>query len=107
MVRGIGLLALEAEVMGGSSWDKLDRMRELNLVSSRSLDLIEDSFSFLVGLRLGRQLAALAGGQKPDNCVDPERLPERQRSQLRSAFKGVDALLQILRSQYKLDMIAR
>ena len=107
MVRGIGLLALEADLMGGTSWDKLERLRELNLVSSRNLDLIEDSFSFLVGLRLGRQLEALTSGQNPDNCIDPERLPERQRTQLRSAFKGVDALLQIMRSHYKLDMIAR
>ncbi len=107
LVRGIGLLALEADLMGGTSWDKLDRLREMNLVSSRNLDLIEDSFSFLVGLRLGRQLEALKSGQKPDNCIDPERLPERQRTQLRNSFRGVDALLQILRSHYKLDMIAR
>ena len=107
MVRGVGLLALEAQVMGGTTWDKLDRLRSLGLFSSKKLDLIEDSFSCLIRMRLGRQLAAISNGQEPDNCINPDILSDRVRSDLRTAFKGVDTLLQLLRNHYKLDMIAR
>ena len=93
--------------MGGTTWDKLDRLRSLGLFSSKKLDLIEDSFSCLIRMRLGRQLAAISNGQEPDNCINPDILSDRVRSDLRSAFKGVDTLLQLLRNHYKLDMIAR
>lgn len=107
MVRGIGLLALEVGIVGGSTWDKIERLRSLNLVASGDLDDIEESFSTLVRMRLGRQLSALRTNQEPDNCVDPLVMTERSRKQLRAALRGVDTLLQILRSHYKLDMIAR
>ena len=107
MVRGIGLLALEVGIVGGSTWEKVERLRSLNLISSTDLEAIEESFNTLVRMRLGRQLSARAANQEADNCIDPLVMTERQRIQLRAALRGVDTLLQILRSHYKLDMIAR
>ena len=107
LVRGISLLALEVGVLGGSTWDKLERLRPLNLIATSDLDTLEESFSFLVKLRLGRQLSARAANQEADNCVDPLVMTERNRVQLRAALRGVDTLLQIMRSHYQLDMIAR
>ncbi len=107
MVRGIGLLALEVGIVGGSTWEKIERLRSLNLISSTDLEAIEESFNTLVRMRLGRQLSARAANQEADNCIDPLVMTERNRIQLRAALRGVDTLLQILRSHYKLDMIAR
>jgi CBS domain-containing protein len=107
MVRGVGLLALEVGIVGGNTWDKIGRLRSLNLVAPGDLDDIEESFSTLVRMRLGRQLSARRANQEADNCIDPLVMTERSRKQLRAALKGVDTLLQILRSHYKLDMIAR
>lgn len=107
MVRGVALLALEVGVLGGSTWDKLERLRPLNQISTKDLDTLEESFSFLVKLRLGRQLSARSANQESDNCVDPLVMTERNRVQLRAALRGVDTLLQILRSHYQLDMVTR
>ena len=107
LVRGIGLLALEVGIVGGSTWEKIERLGSLNLISSTDLETIEESFNTLVRMRLGRQLAARAANQEADNCVDPLVMTERNRIQLRAALRGVDTLLQIMRSHYKLDMIAR
>ncbi len=107
IVRGISLIALEAGIMGGSTWDKLVSLRNLNLISPAALDNIEESFNILMRLRLGRQLAARAANQEADNCVDPMMLREGDREQLRRALRGVEALLKILSNHYQIDLLAR
>jgi CBS domain-containing protein len=107
LVRGIALLALEVQIIGGSTWDKLDRLRALPLLAQADLDEIEESFSVMMNLRLGRQLGALRDKKQADNSIDPELLRERDRVKLRTALRGVEKLQKILRSHYQLDIIAR
>lgn len=107
LTRGISLIALEAGIMGGTTWDKLQRLHHLQLVSDHDLETMQDSFTFLIMMRLKKQLIALSSGKEPDNFVDPLVLNERDRDQLRAALRGVDTLLHILKSRYKLDQIAR
>jgi CBS domain-containing protein len=107
LTRGIGLLALEAGIMGGTTWDKLERLHLLNIVSDDDLETLEEAFTFLIKLRLEKQLMALNSGQEAGNLVDPLVLPDRLRDQLRAAFRGVNTLISLMRSRYQLDMIAR
>jgi CBS domain-containing protein len=65
LTRGVGLLALEAGFTGGTTWDKLERLKHLNYISGSDLDTIRDSFTYLMKIRLERQLRALSYGQEP------------------------------------------
>lgn len=107
LTRGVSLLALEAGIMGGTTWSKLERLHHLHLVSDHDLEIIQDAFTFLVRMRLEKQLIALSSGKEPGNSIDPLVLTDTQRDRLRAAFRGVDTLLHILRSRYQLDMMAR
>lgn len=107
IVRGISLLALEVNIIGGSTWEKIERLRHTSLLSSKDLDEIEESFNTLMKMRLGRQLAARTANQEADNYVDPLVMLEKNRVQLRAALRGVETLLKIMRSHYQLDVIAR
>ena len=107
LTRGIGLIALEAGIMGGTTWDKLAKLHHLHLISDSDLEKISEAFTFLIRMRLAKQLIAISSGKKPGDHVDPLVLKEAERDQLRAAFKGVETLLQILRSRYQLDMMAR
>ena len=107
LTRGIGLLALEAGIMGGTTWDKLERLHLLNIVSDDDLETLKEAFTFLIKLRLEKQLMALHSGQEAGNLVDPLVLPDRLRDQLRAAFRGVNTLISLMRSRYQLDMMAR
>ena len=102
LTRGIGLIALEAGIMGGTTWDKLSRLHHLNIISDHDLETLTESFTFLVKLRLAKQLAAVSNGTEPDNLIDPLELTDIERDQLRSAFKGVNTLIAILHSRYRL-----
>jgi len=107
LTRGVGLIALEAGIMGGTTWEKLSRLHNLNIISDHDLETLAESFTFLIKLRLVKQLLAVSSGTEPDNLVDPLVLTDNERDQLRSAFKGVNTLIAILHSRYQLDMMAR
>ncbi|MEI6208219.1 MAG: DUF294 nucleotidyltransferase-like domain-containing protein [Desulfuromonadales bacterium] len=107
LTRGIGLLALEAGIMSGTTWDKIERLRHLNFVSANDLDPIRDSFTFLMKMRLERQLHDVSYGKEPTNFVDPLVLSEKERERLRKAFKGTNAMITLLHTRYQLDLVNR
>lgn len=105
LTRGISLIALEEGICGGTTWSKIERLRQISHIASHDLDVLEESFTFLIKLRLEKQLRSLAAGEKPSNFVVPLVLPEKDQAQLRAAFRGVNTLLSILQSRYQLDMV--
>jgi CBS domain-containing protein len=107
ITEGVSLLALEAGIVGGSTWDKIERLREQGVLPAKDLELIDESFTYLVQLRLQRQLRALAAGNKPANTVDPLVMTDDERDRLREALKGVGTFLRMIRDRYKLDFISR
>lgn len=107
LTRGVSLIALEADIMGGTTWSKLERLQHLHVVSDHDLEIIREAFTILTKMRLNKQLIAISSGRLVNNFIDPMVLTERERDQLREALRGVDVLLNILRSRYQLDMIAR
>ena len=107
ITEGASLLALENNVDGGTTWDKLEKLGQLSVLSKKDSETISDAFSVLVNFRLQRQLRDLAAGNKPSNAIDPQRLPEKARNQLREALRGVNLLLRIIREHYRLDFISR
>ena len=107
ITEGASLLALENNVDAGTTWDKLEKLAQLSVLSTRDSETISDAFSQLVNFRLQRQLTALAAGNKPDNAIDPQRLPEKSRKDLREALRGVNLLLRIIREHFRLDQISR
>jgi len=107
LTRGVSLIALEAGIMGGTTWSKLERLNHLHVVSDHDVETIQNAFTFLLQMRLSRQMIALSSGLPVDNYVDPKLLTDRERDQLREAFRGVDLLLDIVKRRYHLDLIAR
>lgn len=106
LTRGVSLLALEAGIAGGTTWDKMVRLKQLNVISPHDLEEISDSFTFLMKMRLARQLRAVSYGKEPSNYVDPQVLSEKEQNGLRKAFKGADTMITLLRNRYQLDIVA-
>lgn len=104
---GASLLALETGSIGGSTWEKLELLGQRGVISSNDLETVQDSFTFLVQLRLQRQLKALAAGDKPTNHVDPLIMTVKERDRFRQALKGAGAFLRIIRDHYQLDLVSR
>lgn len=107
LTRGVGLIALEKGILGGTTWNKMERLRSTKTFAEEDLRGIEESFTFLMKLRLEKQLLAIGSGKEPSNLVDPLVLKEQERVQLRAAFRGVETLYQILSSRYQLNLVSR
>ncbi|WP_429884375.1 DUF294 nucleotidyltransferase-like domain-containing protein [Geoalkalibacter halelectricus] len=107
LTEGVSLLALEVGVFSGTTWDKVDQLASRGVVSVRDAQILSESFTYLMRLRLEKQLRALAEAREPDNHINPELMSPRDRERLRDALRGVNLLIKILRVRYKLDSIAR
>ncbi len=106
LTRGVSLLALEAGCAGGTTWDKMERLKQLNFVSANDLDVIRDAFTFLMKMRLERQLRSVSYRQEPSNYVDPQLLTVKEQDRLRKALKGANTMITLLRNRYQLDIVA-
>ncbi len=107
LTEGVSLLALEAGIVGGSTWEKIERLRQRGILSTNDLEVVDEAFTYLIQLRLQRQLRALASGQRPINYIDPLIMTDKERDRLRKALKEVGVFLRIIRDRYKLDFISR
>ena len=107
ITEGVSLLALENNVDKGTTWDKLEKLGQMGVLSTKDSEKISDAFSRLVHFRLLRQLSDLAAGKPPGNAIDPLRLPEKSQKQLREALRSVNQLLRIIRDHYRLEFISR
>lgn len=103
---GVSLLALEAGISGGTTWDKLECLGKRKILTAGDIKTIEEAFTFLVRLRLQLQLKELAARGKSTNYLDPKLLSESERYQFRQALKGVTSLLRIMNNRYQLDLIS-
>ena len=101
------LLALECGVSGGSTWEKLEMLRQKGILPERDAAVVAEAYSYLVQLRLQRQLKAIAAGKLPSNYLNPLAIPDVERDQLRQALKGIAILLRIIRMRFNLDAISR
>jgi CBS domain-containing protein len=104
---GVSLLALEHKIDSGTTWDKIEKLEQTGFLSNKVSEVLSESFTQLVNLRLQRQLSDLAAGNKPGNAIDPLILTDKSRSRLREALRGVNQLLRIIREHYQLNSISR
>jgi CBS domain-containing protein len=104
---GVSLLALENGVTGGSTWEKLEQLGERGVLAPGDRAVIEEAFTFLVGLRLQWQLRCLAAGAKPNDHIDPLALSGPERSGLCRALKGINFFRRLLTNHYQLNFISR
>ncbi len=105
ITEGASLLALEKNIDRGTTWNKLEMLEQLGVLSTEDSETIRDAFTSLVNLRLQLQLSDLAAGKTPGNAVDPQRLTEKSRNQLREALRGVNRFLRIINNHYQLNFI--
>lgn len=105
ITRGISLLALEAGITGGTTWEKMGRLEHLNVLAANDLATIRESFTFLMKMRLERQLQAVSTGEVPSNFVDPQVLSEKEKKRLQKALKGANSMIALLHTRYQLDVI--
>lgn len=100
------LMGLELGVLQGGTREKLALAAEKGFLPLPEVRQLEESFSFLTGLRFRSQLQQAVARVPPTNHVDPRSLDFLERERLRAALGAVAALQRFLRTRYQLDFLA-
>jgi CBS domain-containing protein len=82
-------------------------LRQRGILPAGDVEIVQQAYTYLVQLRLQRQLKALEAGKQPSNHLNPLAIPDVERDRLRHALKGVATFQRILRDRFKIDFISR
>ncbi|CAM3832477.1 DUF294 nucleotidyltransferase-like domain-containing protein [Bordetella tumulicola] len=106
--RGTGpltdLIRVHALAIGAQSLNSFERVREIIdaaiLPLGRGQDLY-DALEFITTVRTRRQADDLTAGDEPDNSIEPEKLSEFERKNLRDAFLILSNAQKYLKYRYQ------
>lgn len=103
---GVSLLALEAGIIGGTTWDKLALLGKRKILTAGDSKIIEEAFTFLIRLRLQMQLRELSTAGSATNYIDPGLMSDSDRSRFMQALNGVTMFLRVMNDRYRLNFIS-
>ncbi len=105
LTEGIKVLALEAGIVNGGTYERLAALVAAGVFTRARADDLETSYSTLVYFRLRSQVAAIREGRTPNNFIDPEQFSRTERGHLRLALEGVETFQEFLNLRYRLDLL--
>jgi CBS domain-containing protein len=76
----------------GSTPDRLRAAAEAGVLGQPQAETLAEAFELALGMRMGHQLEQLAGGETPDDLLDPAAMSPLTRSHLREVFLAVNAV---------------
>lgn len=101
----VRLYALEAGERGPATVDRLEGAARAGVLSRDGADALIDSFRFVFGLRMRRQLADLAAGRPVSLRVGTGDLSSLDRRRLREALATVDRMQSAAAQRYETDLL--
>jgi CBS domain-containing protein len=104
ITEGVKVLALEAGCLRGGTLQRLQLLADAQVMTGQEAQNLEESFSFLVLLRLRGQVAALRQGQIPTNHLALDQLNRMERGRLRLALEEVRTLQELLQRRFRLEL---
>ena len=102
---GIKALAIEAGLLDGSSTQRLEALRAAGVIDEKATENLEESFEFLVLMRLRCQVEAIREGRAPDNYIALDRLNAMEQGRLRIALEGVEKFQGFIRHHFGLHLL--
>jgi CBS domain-containing protein len=96
--------ALEAASPARNTLDRLDAAVSAGLMGPDTHATIREAYRFLLGVRLRRQLHALANDRPPDNTVPLRALPSIERSRLKDSFRAIRIWQEAATYRYQTDL---
>jgi CBS domain-containing protein len=100
------LYALEARSRARTTLARLAAAADAGTLSREGATTLDESFRFLVGLRLREQLRALSSRRAPSHHVQLEHLTPLERQHLKDVFRAVREIQSATASRYAIDRLA-
>ncbi|WP_306535916.1 putative nucleotidyltransferase substrate binding domain-containing protein [Geobacter sp.] len=104
ITEGVKILALEAGLLQGGTWERLQSLVTAAVFTAKEAEDLEESFNFLVLLRLRGQVEAIRQGERPTNHIALDQLNRMEQGRLRLAFEEVRRLQELMTRRFRLDL---
>ncbi|BBA70883.1 putative nucleotidyltransferase substrate binding domain-containing protein [Geobacter sulfurreducens] len=104
ITEGVKILALEAGLPRGGTWERLQSLVTAGTFTAKEAEDLEESFNFLVLLRLRGQVEAIRQGLTPTNHIPLDHLNRMEQGRLRLAFEEVRTLQAFMARRFRLDL---
>ena len=88
ITEGVKVLALEAGVVGGGTYERLEALVDAGVFNRSRADDLEACFNTLLYFRLRSQINALKEGNKPTNFIDLEHFTRTEKGRLKLALES-------------------
>ncbi|MTI79516.1 MAG: cyclic nucleotide-binding domain-containing protein [Firmicutes bacterium] len=93
----VRLLALKSKSQSTNTIERLQDLKEYNVLSEDLIDLLETAFQTVMLFRLHINLEKIRSGELPDNYLHLRNLTSRETLLLKDALKAIDKLMNITR----------
>lgn len=102
---GVKALSLEAAKLDGGTHERIASLVEANVLKPADAEDIEESFEFLVQMRLRGHVEAIKAGRTPTNHIELAQLNRMEHARLRSALEGVARFQGFVRHHFSLELL--
>ncbi|MGB1090996.1 MAG: putative nucleotidyltransferase substrate binding domain-containing protein [Oceanobacter sp.] len=103
LVHGVRALAFEQGIDECNTLERLDRLEEMKVLDSETIQGLRDSLIFFLRIRLRQQLEREAGSRGLSQQLDVKKLRSVDRNMLRHALQRVKKFKQTLTTHFHLE----
>ena len=98
------LVSLDHGIAATNTLERIESLKEQNIISNDFAASIRESYEFQMRLRLANQLNMLKDGKEPDNYINPSELTDIERHTLKKAFLLIGDIQSDIGNSYHLNI---
>ncbi len=101
----VRFFSLEKGVRETATLERLHGLREKHTIVAEYADEIEQSFEFIMLLRLHHQYGQISRSLEPDNFINPKNLSIIERKTIKEAFQLTSRLRDLVIEHYRASIL--
>jgi len=105
ITEGIKALAMEAGIMASGTRDRGVVLYEKGVINQKLAENLDETYNYLVFLRLRCQIDAIKAGQEPSNFITLSRLNHMEKGRLKLAFEQVNEFQEFIRVHFRVHLL--
>ncbi|MBW2569250.1 MAG: cyclic nucleotide-binding/CBS domain-containing protein [Deltaproteobacteria bacterium] len=98
------LVSLDHGIAATNTLERIESLKEQNIISNDFAVRIRESYEFQMRLRLMNQLNMIKHGKEPDNYINPSELTDIERLTLKKAFLLIGEIQSYIENSYHLNI---
>lgn len=102
ITQGVRVLSLHHEIKNTNTFERIRKLKEINIFTTEFARDLEEGYRFLMTLRLKEQANKIRNGAQPDNYINPKELSRTEKEILKDIFDKIEEFQKLLFDKYNL-----